>query len=642
MIKEIIKRTIITHLPPDLPTSIVFFIHGGMGDRIIFQGIIKDFMANSPQKRIIAAIPYHRDDFAAPSYTPKPDEIWNIDFINDSDLDKRLQAPKKVRRYADKKLFLSHKENETYYFGCRNDQSSQHLYLDWIKIYEPYRYYRENVLNKNIFPDFPIYPEELEIMTENFKAHHLELGQDKIIAVHCRQRKDDTHKNPHLEDFVQTIILLKEYLKAKIVLFGDNDIPDELKRQSSFICPIDPSLKLTAAALSLSDLFIGGDSGPGHLAAAVGIPIISIQKQSRAGHWGPFCPSDRLLYVRNSISSKRKEDEIRFDPNLVLALAKGSLDKNPKNGHRGVPAEEKQEWRPESSFSWERLLYIVDYLDNSNIKAISLLGPEPALQPYFVDFVLYLRKRGINVEANTSGIIEENKIHEMIRFFKEIRSQELSFRLDIDGIPGLFFADKIRLFRDFLNNFSDKTRLSLRIHDPNFDLDHALLFIEKYHLPRIMRVVLATQDPHNISKIINKLMSYAPLFKRNRIILDFDWCLPFCLFSEKKLMFLYKVSQGSAHFGCRTSFELTPNMKIRPCFHGIFENIPERSIYDFNSMQEARDSYREYSSKVKNPDLCRFGRHKSCFDPCLAHLSRDLENETIIKISGAEMRSNPI
>jgi ADP-heptose:LPS heptosyltransferase/organic radical activating enzyme len=642
MIKEIMKRTIFTHLPPNLPTSIVFFIQGGMGDRIIFQGIIKDLMANSPQKRIIAAIPFYGDDYSAHNYVPKPDEVWIVDFIKEPDLARRLQVPKKVRRYADEKLFLSHKENETYYFGSPGDPSLQHLYLDWIKLYEPFRYYKEFLVNKNIFPEFPIYPEELEKMTEEFKGHHLELGQDKIIAVHCRQRKDAPDKNPDPEDFIQTIKLLKKYLKAKIVLLGVDDIPDELKRQSSFICPFDRTLKLTAAALSLCDLFIGGDSGPGHLAAAVGIPIISIQNQSRAGKWGPFCSSDHLKYVSDSIGSKEKGEGTHFDPNLVFALAKGSLDKNHKKAQRSVRSEEIRELPPERSFSWDRLLYIVDFLDNSNIKAISLSGREPASQPYFVDFMQYLQKRGFHVETHTSGIIGENKIKEMIRFFQEASSQELSFCLDIDDTRGLFFSEKISLLRNFLDNFNDKTRLSFRIRDPNFDLDLALFFIEQYQLPRKIRIEVAAQDPHNISDIIKRLMSFARFYRQNRIILDFDWCLPYCLFSEKELMFLYRVSQGDAHFGCPTSLELIPDMKIRPCFHASFEDISERSIYDFNSLQEARDSFKEFSGKIKKQELCRIGKNKSCFDLCLAHLSQDLENETIIKISGSGMRSNPI
>jgi len=637
MIKEIIKRTIFTPLPRHLPTTLVFFIHGGMGDRIIFQGIVKDFMARSPRRRIVAAIPSHAADYAASDYVPKPDEAWIVSSLEDQDLNKRLRIPMKIRRYADQKMFRPHKENRTYYFGICNDVSSPRLDFDGIIIREPYEYCRKYLAPKNIFPDFPIYPEARERMAEEFKTHRLERGRDPIVAVHCRQREDHALKNPRLEDFVRTVDLLKDRLKARIVLLGINDIPDELRIRASFVCPFDPSLELTAAALGLCDLFIGGDAGPGHLAAAVGLPVISIQKKSRAGHWGPFCPPYRLAYVSESSGSLREEDEIRFDPDSVVDLAQGLLERNRNSGARTASVGVKREPPPRKSFTWDRLLYIVDFLDHSNVRALSLLGPEPALQPYFIDFAIYLQKRGMRLSINTSGMIGDDKIREMARFFKEIRPGDLSFRLDIDGRAGLFGADRIRLISRFLNDFGDRTTLSLKIRDSLSGLDRALFFIEHYPLPRKIRIDLDASTSRGISGILKKLMGRAAFFRENRIVLVFEGCLPFCLFSGKELMFLCEASRGGVRFGCRTSFELTPDMKIRPCFRERIKGVSGKPLYDFNSLQEARDSFLKDSGKIKSPDLCGTGRKASCWNPCLAHLRRDPRSETLIEISGTDV-----
>ena len=48
------------------------------------------------------------------------------------------------------------------------------------------------------------------------------------------------------------------------------------------------SIKVTAAALELADLFIGNDAGPMHLAAAVGTPTVAIFGLSNSQAWGPY------------------------------------------------------------------------------------------------------------------------------------------------------------------------------------------------------------------------------------------------------------------------------------------------------------------------------------------------------------------
>lgn len=61
------------------------------------------------------------------------------------------------------------------------------------------------------------------------------------------------------------------------------------------------SIKVTAAALELADLFIGNDAGPMHLAAAVGTPTVAIFGLSNWQAWGPYtgnAPGRRALVVR--------------------------------------------------------------------------------------------------------------------------------------------------------------------------------------------------------------------------------------------------------------------------------------------------------------------------------------------------------
>ena len=63
------------------------------------------------------------------------------------------------------------------------------------------------------------------------------------------------------------------------------------------ICPSD--LSTLAALLAGAQLFIGNDSGPGHIAAAGGTPTLSLFGPTDPGIWSPRHPRGRMLHMAN-------------------------------------------------------------------------------------------------------------------------------------------------------------------------------------------------------------------------------------------------------------------------------------------------------------------------------------------------------
>ncbi|MDE2887947.1 MAG: glycosyltransferase family 9 protein [Gemmatimonadota bacterium] len=73
----------------------------------------------------------------------------------------------------------------------------------------------------------------------------------------------------------------------------ERDVVDELPAHLPRLVP--PDLRTLAALLRGADLFIGNDSGPGHIAAAVGTPTLTLFGPTDAETWAPRHPLARIL-----------------------------------------------------------------------------------------------------------------------------------------------------------------------------------------------------------------------------------------------------------------------------------------------------------------------------------------------------------
>jgi ADP-heptose:LPS heptosyltransferase len=107
---------------------------------------------------------------------------------------------------------------------------------------------------------------------------------------------------------------LKQQSAVRILLsWGPGELPtiQQFQRDlasdgtASEIIPDTPSMKSLGFLLSQTDLVIGGDTGPVHLAVALGIPTIAILGPSDPRHYYPFGHPDRAFYLRAACSPCR-------------------------------------------------------------------------------------------------------------------------------------------------------------------------------------------------------------------------------------------------------------------------------------------------------------------------------------------------
>jgi len=107
----------------------------------------------------------------------------------------------------------------------------------------------------------------------------------------------------------------RDYGHHALVLLGSADErerSDELARSwpgaSANLCG-GPSPRLSAAILAEARLFIGHDSGPMHLAAAAGAPVVGVfSARCHPGRWYPSGPRAAILYPLDHFDPARMED----------------------------------------------------------------------------------------------------------------------------------------------------------------------------------------------------------------------------------------------------------------------------------------------------------------------------------------------
>jgi lipopolysaccharide heptosyltransferase I len=80
---------------------------------------------------------------------------------------------------------------------------------------------------------------------------------------------------------------------------GERGLAEQVKRHMQGPGHLVPEMGLPALAAFLRgcDLFIGGDSGPLHMAAAVGVPVLGLYGPSDPVRNGPFRDTDRVVAV---------------------------------------------------------------------------------------------------------------------------------------------------------------------------------------------------------------------------------------------------------------------------------------------------------------------------------------------------------
>jgi len=287
---------------------------------------------------------------------------------------------------------------------------------------------------------------------------------------------------------------------------------------------------------------------------------------------------------------------------------------------------------PKDMLSWDNLIYLADFFIKSGYHHMSLLGGEPLLHPQFSEFIHYLSKRGIHSSIFTSGITSTKKMG-VIK--KELINKDLKFQFICNvNDPAKSPDYELAKVNSFLETFGERTTLSFNIYELDFSFDFLFEYIKKYNLKNHIRLGLAhpipNQPNHCISpvdfpKVAEKLSYFYDKFKEKNVEIGFDCGFPLCIFSEEQLGKMFLWSNGRLVFKCSPAIDIGPDMSVWSCFP--LSGFNKRSVFEFDSIREIDDFYREKMNEMRNNEglyegciSCNYRKNGICTAGCVSHV----------------------
>ena len=291
-----------------------------------------------------------------------------------------------------------------------------------------------------------------------------------------------------------------------------------------------------------------------------------------------------------------------------------------------------------SAITTENLVYVIDFLERSGIKHISLLGGEPLLHPQAAELIEYLvAKRDFDVCIFTSGIIPNRKFSPFVDKINSIvktKTNKLKFVVNVNE-PRFSPKSELEKVHKFLSSLANVCSLSFNIYRLDYNFDFLTDYILKYGLRRHVRFGIANPIPGSGNQYIaptdfklvtNSLMAGLEKMYELHIYPGLDCGFPMCMFTDDELGRLYKYTRNGLVFECGPTIDIGPDLMCWSCFP--LSDKKRKSLKDFNNYDELYSYFekiqQEYRTEVcgvfQECDTCRNFDDSICSGGCLAHI----------------------
>lgn len=170
---------------------------------------------------------------------------------------------------------------------------ASHKVEDWLALLAPF----------GVIPEAVVTPPELVVPAEDsvrglHSLHEAGFAAGAmLIAVHPSARQ--AVRRWPLERFGQLVRALASRPGVQVLLIQDPDGYAAELGDIPGVVTTRPSLSELPAQLQCCDLFIGNDSGPAHIAAAVGVPTLTIFGPQASAWYRPYGDGHRVVQLDN-------------------------------------------------------------------------------------------------------------------------------------------------------------------------------------------------------------------------------------------------------------------------------------------------------------------------------------------------------
>lgn len=293
------------HLPEKL--TFVFYPNIGLlGDKILYEPIVRSLLSTSSKVSIIG-IEWDCDPISMMQFPSAP----NATIVLPPFFPQNKLYFKRFFRWLD---YCNEKYSAnliTYYDHSSNEQFTNGSLSKALKLNSLWDELTELSKNRR-FPELNI-PVQTENDVESKLRDFSFNVKDKYVTIHIRSLEADSKKNL---DFKKYLNLGKEIVKnlgVQVVFLGRNDTFSN-KQKSTCMHELKgifdfrdefKSVWETAYLLKNAIAHIGGDSGPTHLAAALGTSIVTVERshENPDNDYGPFTGNKNVIRLTKKKSS---------------------------------------------------------------------------------------------------------------------------------------------------------------------------------------------------------------------------------------------------------------------------------------------------------------------------------------------------
>lgn len=256
------------------------FYNLGLGDKVHFEVVLRKYRETNPGHYLIGLENYGGLSMA--DYSVPPDEVWRITKKQGEDLRENVKLKGLIDKKGIDKLILCHNWLYTPFSAYSIDKEYRGL---WTELWR--------WKCQGIYPRIIVSSSAKCWATDVFHQHDI---NEPPVTIHLRNQNWDKWKNLNFDKYLKVIDWIIYEHRIPIVLIGREEMNPKLKRRGVLDVSKDALTVLESAAIiERSLLFIGTDTGPTHLAAALEVPVVYTDVTDSA--IGPFAPSSRYIRV---------------------------------------------------------------------------------------------------------------------------------------------------------------------------------------------------------------------------------------------------------------------------------------------------------------------------------------------------------